>query len=141
MVLEFVYILLISLLVGTLLGIEREIKFKPIGLRTNILIVVASSMAIYLSQMMTGDHLRVAAALLTGLGFIGAGAILHPSKKKSQGLTTAALVLVDGVEGIFIGTGHFLEAISLACFVLFVLVAGGFVESKLFHRKEIKRKI
>lgn len=135
MVLEFVYILLISLIVGTLLGIEREIKFKPIGLRTFPLIVLSSSALVYFGAQFGQDaQSRIIAAVIMGFGFLGAGVIFRPSKGESSGLTTGALVVLASVVGTLIGKKYFIESIVFSLVVLFILVIGGVFEKKVLSR-------
>src|SRR5438309_5246221 len=85
--------LLIAALLGGIIGLERELKHRPAGLRTNMFICFGSAMFTILSAELagefTGDHTRIAAQIIPGIGFIGAGSILH-SKGGVSGLTTAA---------------------------------------------------
>src|SRR3989442_1888121 len=89
--------LLLAAVRGGLMGIERQIRDKPAGLRTNILICVGSALFMSLSaqiaQLLGGDPTRIAAQIISGIGFLGAGAVLH-SHGFVLGLTTAATVLV-----------------------------------------------
>src|SRR3989442_12396163 len=102
--------LLLAAVLGGLIGIEREIRDKPAGLRTNILICVGSALFMSLSaqiaHLLGGDPTRIAAQIISGIGFLGAGAVLH-SHGFVLGLTTAATIWVvaGGGEGGGLGGG------------------------------------
>src|SRR5256885_15121865 len=85
--------LTIAAILGGIIGLERELKHKPAGLRTNMFICFGSAMFTILSTELAsefvGDHTRIAAQIIPGIGFIGAGSILH-SRGSVTGLTTAA---------------------------------------------------
>src|SRR2546428_9453192 len=95
--------LLLAALLGGIIGVEREIRDKPAGLRTNILICVGSTLFMSIStkvaQLLGGDPTRIAAQIISGIGFLGAGAVLH-FHGIVLGVTTAATILgVGGVGG------------------------------------------
>ena len=102
--------LLTAALLGALLGFEREMRQKTAGLRTNILIAVGSAlftlMSYELAQGASGDPGRVAAQIVTGIGFLGAGAIMR-TDSGVQGLTTAATVWVNAAVGVAAGGGEY----------------------------------
>jgi putative Mg2+ transporter-C (MgtC) family protein len=102
--------LLTAALLGAILGFEREMHHKSAGLRTNILIAVGSAlftmMSYELAQNGSGDPGRVAAQIVTGIGFLGAGAIMHTGSGV-QGLTTAATVWVNAAVGVAAGGGKY----------------------------------
>lgn len=123
---------------GAVIGIEREMNHKPIGLRTNVLISTSAAFVMLLTLALarsTGneDTLRLAAAFLQGLGFLGAGAILR-ERGSVMGLTTAAVLLVVAVIGLAAGGGQWLLALSATALTLFVLTGLGRMEKKL-HTK------
>src|SRR5438128_5771188 len=105
--------LLLAAVLGGLIGIEREIRDKPAGLRTNILICVGSALYMSLSaeiaQLLGGDPTRIAAQSISGIGFLGAGAVLH-SHGFVLGLTTAATIWVVAGVGLAAGSGKYLVA-------------------------------
>jgi putative Mg2+ transporter-C (MgtC) family protein len=110
---EAVQRLLLAALLGSVLGMEREYRQKEAGLRTNILITLGSSLFTMMSIELTagqGDPSRVAAQIVTGIGFLGGGAILH-TKGTVQGLTTAAMIWVNAAIGVAAGGGQFRLAI------------------------------
>jgi len=102
--------LLTAALLGAMLGFEREMRQKTAGLRTNILIAVGSAlftlMSFELAQGASGDPGRVAAQIVTGIGFLGAGAIMR-TDSGVQGLTTAATVWVNAAVGVAAGGGKY----------------------------------
>ncbi len=110
---------------GAVLGIERERHDKPAGLRTLILVCLGATlftMASFVFTSTTGDSGRVAAQIVTGIGFLGAGAILH-SHKGVSGMTTAATIWTTAAIGIVVGTGHPLAGLGASVLVRVVLVA------------------
>jgi putative Mg2+ transporter-C (MgtC) family protein len=98
--------LLVSLILGAAIGIERELSDKAAGLRTNILICMGSCLFMIVSKNFTGvmgaDPTRIAAQIVAGIGFIGAGAIMHQGEQVS-GLTTAATIWVVAAVGAAVG--------------------------------------
>ena len=108
--LELIRRLLTAALLGALLGFERELQQKSAGLRTNILIAVGSAlftlMSIELAEARRGDPARIAAQIVTGIGFLGAGAIMR-TDSGVQGLTTAATVWVNAAVGVAAGGGEY----------------------------------
>jgi putative Mg2+ transporter-C (MgtC) family protein len=101
--------LLLAAFLGAVLGMEREYRQKDAGLRTNILITLGSSLFTMMSIELTagqGDPSRVAAQIVTGIGFLGGGAILR-TKEGVQGLTTAAMIWVNAAIGVAAGGGQF----------------------------------
>lgn len=112
---EDVYKLLLSFLLGAIIGTEREYRSKSAGLRTMILIAVGSTLFTILSIRIGEDAGRIAANIVTGIGFIGAG-IIFRENNRVVGITTAAIVWVTAALGMGIGAG--LYAVSLVCFVI-----------------------
>ena len=136
--------LLLAVALGGLIGLERESSQKPAGFRTNILICIGSTMMMILSGLIlgqeetsAGDLTRVAAAVITGVGFIGAGAIIQ-ARGMVTGLTTAATLWAVAGLGLVIGSGHYIEAIIFAAIVISTLVIFRLVEDR-FLAKEIYR--
>lgn len=110
---------------GAILGAERERHEKPAGLRTLILVCLGATVFTMISFVFTsstGDSGRVAAQIVTGIGFLGAGAILH-SQKGVSGMTTAATIWVTAAIGITIGAGYPLAGLGTSVLVRIVLVA------------------
>src|SRR6266705_6775658 len=127
----------LATLLGGAIGLERELGGKPAGLRTNILICIGSVLYTHLSLAMltasTGvipagtDTTRVAAQIVTGVGFIGAGTILH-ARGAVVGLTSAATIWVVAAIGVALGAGHYPEALGATLLMILVLQGLGRVE-------------
>ena len=116
---------LAGLACGAILGAERERHEKPAGLRTLILVCLGATVFTMISFVFTsstGDSGRVAAQIVTGIGFLGAGAILH-SQKGVSGMTTAATIWVTAAIGITVGAGFPLAGLGTSLLVRIVLVA------------------
>jgi putative Mg2+ transporter-C (MgtC) family protein len=115
--------LLLAAGLGAAIGLEREYRQKPAGLRTNILIAVGSALFTMLSGLMgheAGTADRIAAQIVTGIGFLGGGAILR-SRNSVHGMTTAATIWVNAAIGMAAGAGHFVLATFAAALTLVVL--------------------
>jgi putative Mg2+ transporter-C (MgtC) family protein len=129
--------LALATLLGAAIGIERELKHKPLGLRTNMLVAMGGALAmitgVELSRRFGGDSGRLAAALIQGLGFLGAGAIIH-GRSSVMGLTTAALLLVVAGIGLATGAGAWLPALSVTALTLVMLTTFGSLE-RVLHTK------
>jgi len=123
--LELIERLLLSAGLGAVLGLEREWRQKYAGLRTNILIALGSTlftvMSIDLSDAAGGDPTRVAAQIVTGIGFLGAGAIMRTGVG-IRGLTTAAMIWVNAAIGVAVGGGEYRLAVIATGVTLTVLV-------------------
>ena len=124
-----------SLLLGGLVGLEREIKHKPAGLRTNILICLGSTIIMIVSLNLSEiygsivDPSRIAAQVVTGIGFIGAGAIIR-SRGSVHGLTTAATIWVIAGIGLAIGNGYYSTALISTFVVMIILNIGTRLEKR-----------
>src|SRR5437870_140742 len=98
--------LIVAAILGGIIGLERELHHKPAGLRTNMFICFGAAMFTVLSDELAagfgGDHTRIAAQIIPGIGFIGAGSILH-SRGSVSGLTTAATLFVVASIGMAAG--------------------------------------
>lgn len=123
--------LVLAALLGGLIGLDREVKHRPAGLRTNMFICFGAALFTVLSDVLagehTGDHTRIAAQIIPGIGFIGAGSILH-TRGLTTGLTTAATLFVVASVGMATGGGLYLTAIFSTAVVLLSLFALGHLE-------------
>jgi putative Mg2+ transporter-C (MgtC) family protein len=126
--------LLLACGLGGVVGIEREWRHKASGLRTNMLICMGCAFFTLLSAVLAGegnpDKGRVAANIVQGIGFLGAGLILH-TRNRVLGLTSAASVFAVASIGMACGAGLYLEAILATVIVLVSLQMVGALESKL----------
>ena len=131
--------LVLAAVLGAIIGLERQIKQRPAGLRTNIFICFGAAMFTILSAAlagnMGGDHTRIAAQIIPGIGFIGAGSILH-AKRGVAGLTTAATMFVVASIGMACGGGLYLEATFATAFILLALLVLGSLETR-FNLKSL----
>lgn len=124
--------LVLAVVLGGLVGLDRETTGKPAGFRTNILICVGSALLMEVSIEMArmfpgrtglpyaGDPGRIAAQVVSGIGFLGAGTIIQ-SRHGVRGLTTAATIWVVAAIGLATGAGHYFVAISTTLIVLVTL--------------------
>ncbi len=128
--LDIAFRLLLSIALGALIGVEREFYRKPAGFRTNCLICLGSALFTIISielDRTRGDPGRIAAQIVTGVGFLGAGAILR-HEGRVIGLTTAAGIWMVASLGMAVGAGHYLAGIMTALVGLGVLRLFDFVE-------------
>ena len=120
---------------GAMIGLEREVKNKPAGFRTNILICVGAAIYMCVGLLLInaggeqGDPGRIAAQVVTGIGFLGAGAILQAGGRVT-GLTTAATIWVVASIGLVSGAGFPLLALVAAVMVVLTLVVLGEFEKR-----------
>lgn len=129
---EFFVQCALSLIMGGLIGFEREFRSKPAGLKTHVLICLGSTALTFMSIQCAynGDPGRIAAQIVSGIGFIGAGTILH-ANKSVQGLTTAASIWVVAAIGMLIGAGMVVPAAMMTGVVLaFLLLSRGLTATK-----------
>jgi putative Mg2+ transporter-C (MgtC) family protein len=116
--------LLVAAACGAALGLERELQRKPSGLRTNMLIALGSALFTYSSIALAGsrgDPSRMAAQIVTGIGFLGAGAIMRHGEDSISGLTSAATVWIVAALGVLAGAGNYSLAVSGAVLALGIL--------------------
>ena len=109
--------LIIATVVGFFIGLERAIKNKPAGIRTHILVCLGSTLAMTLSTLNQGpymDPMRLAAQVISGIGFLGAGVIWIDKGNVKRGLTTAANLWITACVGLTIGYGAYDLAIITA---------------------------
>ena len=131
----------LAILLGGAVGLERELSGKPAGLRTNILICLGSALLMDLSikigigsnGVRFGDPGRIAAQVVTGIGFLGAGTILQ-ARGAVLGLTTAATIWVVAAIGMLAGAGQYVEATGGTVLVVLVLAGLGKVERRILAR-------
>ena len=123
--------LVLAAVLGGIIGLERELRHRPAGLRTNMFICFGAAMFTILSDLLAvkylGDHTRIAAQIIPGIGFIGAGSILH-TRGLTTGLTTASTLFVVASVGMATGGGLYLTAIFATGVVLIALFSLGHLE-------------
>ena len=136
--------LALAVFLGGAIGMEREIKSKPAGLRTNILICVGAVLLTDVSMRIglvdggprIGDPARLAAQIVSGIGFIGAGTIMQGGGTVT-GLTSAATIWVVAALGIAIGAGFYVEAAGAGALVTIVLGGLGRIEHRIRRLRRI----
>ena len=125
--------LLMACLLGAIVGIEREWKSQSAGLRTNLLICLGCAFFTLMSPILAGDNGsnkgQIAANIVQGIGFLGAGLILH-NKARVSGLASAASIFVVASIGMACGAGLFLPAIIATVIVVLAMLLIGFIEWK-----------
>ena len=126
--------LLLAAFLGGLIGLERQLRRKPAGIRTNMLICFGAALFTIISYEMagevTGDHTRIAAQIIPGIGFIGAGVVIR-DRGAVLGITSAATIFVMASIGMAVGAGMLATAIFATLMVLVALVALGYIEDRL----------
>ncbi len=130
--------LLLAAVLGGTIGLERQLKHRPAGLRTNMFICFGAAMYTILSSGLAGvpsDAARIAAQIIPGIGFIGAGCILH-NRGLTSGLTTASTLFVVASVGMAAGGGFYVTAIFATAVALLTLFILGYLESS-FNLKTI----
>ena len=138
--------ILFSFIIGAIVGVERETHNQPAGLRTHILISIGATMvmliSIYIPQTFTnflnGDPGRIAAQVVSGIGFLGAGAILRFGANV-KGLTTAASIWAMAAIGLAIGAGMYLISFIGVVVILFALTIMNVFEKRIFKERFLKR--
>jgi uncharacterized membrane protein YhiD involved in acid resistance len=116
--------LVLSLVLGGVIGFEREYHGRPAGFRTHILVSLSSCLIMLISMYGFGDDsdpARLAAQVITGVGFLGAGAILR-NGEDIKGLTTAATLWISSAVGLACGNGFYFGAIATTIMVIILLI-------------------
>lgn len=134
---ELICRLLTATVLGAMLGFEREVHHKSAGLRTNILIAVGSAVFTLMSYRLAapaGDPSRIAAQIVTGIGFLGAGAIIQRGSGV-HGLTTAAAIWVNAAVGVAAGGGEYRLAFIATAITLTALLILPPVERAITARR------
>lgn len=138
---EIIIRLLVAAGLGAVIGMERERSGQPAGLRTHIILVVGAALAMCLSinlamqfrpEVPNGDPARLAAQVVSGIGFLGAGAILRYGTS-IKGLTTATSLWTMAIVGMTVGVGYYLVAGVVTLLLLFVLVLLNIIEHRFFQ--------
>jgi putative Mg2+ transporter-C (MgtC) family protein len=131
--------LILASILGSIIGLEREKKGGSAGLRTHILVCMGSALvmltSLYIYDIYQGsapaDPARIAAGVVTGIGFLGAGTIIR-SAEGIKGLTTAASVWVSSAIGLAVGCGYISAAITVTVIVYLVLSVLKKLEKDIF---------
>ena len=138
--------LLAATLIGSGIGLDREVRRKPAGMRTHALVALGSALVTLVVVRFDPRALHVDAisraiqGIIAGVGFLGGGAILKAEHEIVSGLTTAASIWLVASLGIACGVGQWVAALIALAFALIILIVGGPVEG-LVHRVASRRKM
>ena len=136
--------LVLAAALGGVIGLEREHSGKPAGFRTNMLICLGAALITEVSFSVaftaSGDPGRIAAQIVSGIGFLGAGCILH-ARGAVFGLTTAATLWVVAAIGMAVGARNYMAAVIGSALVMLALMLLGRVEDHLIPRKPADRNV
>jgi putative Mg2+ transporter-C (MgtC) family protein len=119
----------VAILCGGVVGLERQVRGKPAGVRTSILVCLGTAVYLHMAATVAGpttDPTRVLGQLVTGIGFLGAGVMFA-----HEGVTTAAVIWVLAAIGASIGLGHYRGAIALAFVTVGILIGVELLESSV----------
>ncbi|WP_410221505.1 MgtC/SapB family protein [Pedobacter sp.] len=128
---EIIIRFILAALWGGIVGVEREYRSKSAGFRTMIMISIGSCFFTFVSAELGGPNPdRIAANVVTGIGFLGAGVIFH-GDNRVNGITTAATIWAVSAVGMGIGGGYYFAAACASFFILVILVILPFIESRI----------
>jgi len=132
-----VFRVILAILLGAVIGFEREKYGRPAGLRTHMIVCVASALAMLVSiyGFDSGDPARLAAQVISGIGFIGAGTIIR-GDKDITGITTASTIFICAIIGLSCGSGYYFGAIITTILALVILSCFTSIEVKLSKRRK-----
>jgi len=144
----------VAMLLGAVIGLEREIEDKPAGLRTHMLVAGAAALLVALGDVMVrhfnaglgsdlvrSDPVRIIDAVITGVSFLGAGTIIRRSSTRHvEGLTTAASLLFAAAVGVCVALSQLVLAVGVTVLVLVTLRGLGFVEHRLGERENDRER-
>jgi len=145
--LDLLFRLLLAAVLGGAIGLEREVRGKAAGFRTNLLICVGATLLMELSigvsalvdpAQTNADPARIAAQIVSGIGFLGAGTIIQ-SRGSVVGLTTAATLWVVAAIGMAVGARAYVEAVGTTILVFIALIALSRVEESIIRRRFERR--
>lgn len=136
--------IVLAIVLGFVLGIERELYKRPAGLRTHILVCVASCLIMLVSMygFDEGDPARLAAQVVSGVGFLGAGAIMREDKGNGiKGITTAATIWMSAMIGLACGNGFYFGAVVVTVSALVILTILRSFEMKIAASSKYKSRV
>jgi len=129
---EVIIRLVIAAVLSSLIGLERELRHKPIGLRTNILVGMGSALIMLVSISFIQTPAFIASGVISGIGFIGAGLIIQ-SGSHVHGITTAASIWVVAALGLAVGMGYYSAALVATLIALIALY--------IFGNEKLRKKL
>lgn len=133
---EIVFRLLLAAFISGIIGIEREISNRPAGFRTHMLVTLGATLIMLISVdvFADSDPGRLAAQVVSGIGFLGAGTIMRTGNN-IVGLTTAASLWVCAGIGLAIGAGYYVGAIATTVIILIILMSTGLLERTILRKR------
>ena len=131
-----------SVIIGGLIGMEREMKSRPAGLRTYMVVCLGACLIMLTNQYIfqtfgTGDPVRMGAQVISGIGFLGAGTIMVTRRSQIKGLTTAASLWTAAGIGLAIGIGFYEAAIVSALAVFLVMTTIQFIDANVQRKSKM----
>lgn len=137
-----VFRLVLAMILGGILGMERGRKKRPAGFRTYMTVCVGSALVMCTSQYMvgafdTGDPARLGAQVISGIGFLGAGTIIVTGRSQVKGLTTAACLWASACIGLAAGIGFYAGAIVCTALIYFGMTVMHRIESSLLSKARV----
>lgn len=149
--------IIIAIILGGLIGLERELASKPAGLRTHMLVTGVATLLVVLGDFMIqhygespylqavmADPIRIMEAIITGISFLGAGTIIFRNREQTvEGLTTAASILFASAIGMTVALEQYFLAVLVTILVMLILIGLGYIESfleKLRQRMNYKKE-
>ena len=141
--LSIIFRLLVAMIMGAVIGYERAWKKSTAGLRTFSIVCVAASLTMIINEYLiqqygTGDAARLAAQVISGIGFLGMGSIILTSRNQIRGLTTAATLWATAILGIAIGAGMIIPSIITFVIMLFIIIVLSYLS---LHLERYNRKL
>ncbi|MDI6720758.1 MAG: MgtC/SapB family protein [Candidatus Aenigmarchaeota archaeon] len=134
---EIIIKLIVAATIGMLIGLERELHRKPAGMRTHALVCIGATLFTIMSFSFAGENVdtsRIAANIVMGIGFLGAG-IVFRAEDRVKGITTAAEMWVLAAIGISIGIGMYYAAAVATIIVLAILWPAKLLEKKVVRKR------
>lgn len=135
---EIVFRLFLAIVLSGIIGFERELHGRPAGLRTHVLVSVGAALVMLISIDGfggSGDPARLAAQVVSGIGFLGAGAIIRDGGD-IKGITTAATLWIGGMIGLACGNGYYIGAVATTVFVLLFILLLRPIESRINNKNK-----
>lgn len=134
--------ILLAALCGALIGMERGRKHRPAGLRTHMLVCIASALVMVTNEQLiyvygTGDPTRMGAQVVSGIGFLGAGTILTDRQNRIRGLTTAAGLWASACVGLAVGSGYYVGGILSSLFILVIFTKFVGIEKHIVKKSRV----
>ncbi|TBW27985.1 MgtC/SapB family protein [Gramella sp. KN1008] len=142
---EFLFKTGAAAMAGLLMGLERQFKGKPAGLKTNMLVALGASAFIIISLIFensdTTDMTRILGQIVVGVGFLGAGVILHgQNKREVKGLATAATIWCSAAAGCFAGFGLYVPLLLFTLSVVIINMVFGYLNPKIKNHHHENRE-